>query len=247
MANGRHGNFVLVVPGGSSLLGVWKLLAEDRQQLDFSKWQVFWTDEHAGVPHTHDWNNYHTAWEKGNLSELVAKAHFREEQLHRICTQDAAGCILGFQQLREEAARIRGLLAAALQSRSGPDLLILGMGADCHTASILPCPASPPASLLTSPRTYEVGEYPLGSVPKSRVRICITAAAIRTARQVVLVAFGEEKASALRMICEPGADVLCRPAAIAQEVRAVLVVDRGAARELPRPLERAVGGDCHDS
>ncbi|MEU3462402.1 6-phosphogluconolactonase [Streptomyces sp. NPDC006733] len=128
--------------------------------------------------------------------------------------------------------------AAELAKASGPedhgpvptfDVLMLGVGPDTHVASLFP---EHPAVRETE-RTV-VGVH--GAPKPPPTRISLTLPAIRAAREVWLLAAGEDKAGAVAMALS-GAGEIQAPAAGARGRRRTLwLLDRAAAAELPPQL-----------
>lgn len=131
--------------------------------------------------------------------------------------------------------------AALLASRARPherarvpafDVLLLGVGPEGHVASIFP----------ESPAAHERDRTVVavtGSPKPPPVRVSLTFPAINAARQVWILASGEEKAHAVRMLLDPGAGPLQVPAAGVRGLeRTLLLVDQAAASLLPASLGR---------
>ncbi|MCZ4121171.1 6-phosphogluconolactonase [Streptomyces sp. H39-S7] len=128
--------------------------------------------------------------------------------------------------------------AADLAKASGPedhgpvptfDVLMLGVGPDTHVASLFP---EHPAVRETE-RTV-VGVH--GAPKPPPTRISLTLPAIRAAREVWLLAAGEDKANAVAMALS-GAGEIQAPAAGARGRRRTLwLLDRAAAAKLPPQL-----------
>ncbi|MEU9889275.1 6-phosphogluconolactonase [Sphaerisporangium sp. NPDC051017] len=110
------------------------------------------------------------------------------------------------------------------------DILMLGLGPDSHVASLFP----------EMPALYD--ERPVVAVhgaPKPPpTRISMTLPTIQAAREVWVVAAGEEKAGAVRLALQ-GAGTFQVPAAGARgRVRTMFLLDRAAASKIPPDLGR---------
>ncbi|MBD0293053.1 MAG: 6-phosphogluconolactonase [Jiangellaceae bacterium] len=111
------------------------------------------------------------------------------------------------------------------------DVLMLGVGPDGHVASLFP---DQPA-LYERERTVVAVR---GAPKPPPTRITLTFPAIRAAAEVWLVVAGEDKAAAVRMALS-GAGELQVPASGARgRQRTLWLLDRAAAAQLPRGLER---------
>lgn len=110
------------------------------------------------------------------------------------------------------------------------DVLLLGVGSDGHVASLFP----------GLPALYE--ERPVVAVrgaPKPpSTRLTLTLPAIRTAKEVWLIAAGAEKAPAVRMALSGAGPVQVPAAGAVGRQRTLWLLDRAAAAELPSSLAR---------
>ncbi|WP_214107368.1 6-phosphogluconolactonase [Acrocarpospora catenulata] len=126
------------------------------------------------------------------------------------------------------------LSKAARPEDHGPvpffDILLLGLGPDCHVASLFP----------GQPALYEE-ERPVvavhGSPKPPPIRVSLTFPAIQAAREVWVVAAGAEKARAVHLALTGGR--LQAPGAGARgRQRTLFLLDRAAAAQIPPGLGR---------
>jgi 6-phosphogluconolactonase len=137
----------------------------------------------------------------------------------------------GADAAADEYAQV--LARAARPEDHGPvpsfDVLMLGMGAEGHTASIFP----------HSPAVYET-ERPVVAVhgcPKPPpTRITLTLPAIRRAAEVWIMTTGQEKAGAVALALGGAGEVAIPVAGARGRRRTLWLLDRGAASKLPRDL-----------
>ncbi|GAA5066158.1 6-phosphogluconolactonase [Streptomyces similanensis] len=109
------------------------------------------------------------------------------------------------------------------------DVLMLGVGPDTHVASLFP----EHPGVRETERTV-IGVH--GSPKPPPTRVSLTLPAIRSAREVWLLAAGEDKANAVAMALS-GAGELQAPAAGARgRARTLWLLDTPAASQLPRSL-----------
>jgi 6-phosphogluconolactonase len=105
------------------------------------------------------------------------------------------------------------------------DVLLLGMGPDCHVASLFP----------EMPALYE--DRPVAAVhgsPKPPpTRITLTLPAIRAAREVWVVVAGKEKAGAVRLALSDSGPVQVPAAGARGRQRTLFLLDRAAAKIPP--------------
>jgi 6-phosphogluconolactonase len=228
-----HGDFVLVIPGGKSFLAVSRrLLDQEFRSVDLSQWQVFFTDEHGGL-HSGEKNNYFLACRDGGWDQLLKRRRLKRSQFHRIPTEKS-GRELELEELRQGINAYRKAYAAALGRREGADLLILGLGGDRHTASILPKRGRFDNPLLRSAHPYDVVEYSADvSDGPDRLRASITPAGIAAARRTILLAFGQNKSEAIRDVLTGQIDLAAKPGSIVRLVDGTLMTDTAGAADLP--------------
>ncbi len=128
--------------------------------------------------------------------------------------------------------------AAELARAAGPgdhggvpafDVLMLGVGPDTHVASLFP---ELPAVRETS-RTV-VGVH--GAPKPPPVRVSLTLPAIRAAREVWLLAAGEDKAGAVKIALSGAGEIQAPAAGAYGTARTLWLLDEPAASQLPRSL-----------
>ena len=177
-----RGQFYLVLAGGSTPEPTYRLLGKPpyRSQIDWSRVHVFWGDERC-VPLEDEKSNYRMAWEA-----LLAHVPIPATQIHRIPGELPAG---------DAAAVYQAALRAILGPNPRLDLILLGMGADGHTASLFP---NSPALEVEDELAVAV-HAPDQEVPW---RVTLTLPVLNRARTVLFLVSGEEKAEALARVRE---------------------------------------------
>jgi 6-phosphogluconolactonase len=131
------------------------------------------------------------------------------------------------------AARYAAELAAAAPADHGVppfDVLLLGMGAEGHTASIFP----------ESPAAHDqrpvVGVHGCPKPPPTRISLGFSA--INAAREVWMVAAGAEKAPVTAMALAGAGRVQVPAAGVGGRAQTLWLLDEAAAAALPRNLRR---------
>ena len=177
----RHqDSFSLVLSGGSTPKGLYRRLTAEPylSQIHWAKVEVYFSDERC-VPPGHAESNYRMAEEN-----LLSIALIPEASVHRMRGE-----------IEPEAAAIEyGELLKERFGDGGPDLVLLGMGEDGHTASLFP---DAPALEERKHRCVANHVEKLGAW-----RITLTAPFINRARRVVILVSGGAKSDALREVLE---------------------------------------------
>jgi 6-phosphogluconolactonase len=134
------------------------------------------------------------------------------------------------------AARYADELSAATRPEDhGPvpsfDVLLLGIGPDAHVASLFP----------GMPALYEEERAVVavrGAPKPPPTRLTLTLPAIRCARDVWVLAAGQEKARAVRLALSDSGPVQVPAAGARGRQRTLFLLDRAAASQLPAQLSR---------
>jgi len=190
----ERGRFAVVLAGGSTPEAMYGILASDYMgQIDWSKVYVFFGDERP-VPPDHDDSNHKMA------SEMLLD-HVPVANVHRM---------RGELPPDEAAAAYEEELRTFFRTEEVPgfDLILLGIGADGHTASLFP----ETAALEVSDRWVVANPV----LKLDAARITLTVPVINAARAVNFLVAGEDKAEALKEILESNADPRAFPARLIQ-------------------------------
>jgi 6-phosphogluconolactonase len=126
------------------------------------------------------------------------------------------------------------LRAAARPEDHGPvpsfDVLMLGLGPDAHVASLFP---EMPALYDTRPVVAVRG------APKPPpTRLSLTLPSIRAAREIWIIAAGEEKAQAVRLALSDAGPIQVPAAGARGRQTTLFLLDRAAASQLPPGINR---------
>ena len=196
----KRGRFDLVLSGGHTPRRCYELLAP-AIRLDVrlkGMLRVFWADERC-VPPTDAASNYRMANEA-----LLCPAGIAERNVFRIRGEapDPAA----------EAERYASVFPEA------SDLIVLGMGAEGHTASLFP--ESP--ALKEMEKRFVAVTAPV-EPPR---RISLTPAGLLAARRVVVIVSGADKSAALARVLAEDGSINRTPARLVRD--ATWLVDRAA-------------------
>ncbi|KRD12731.1 6-phosphogluconolactonase [Flavobacterium sp. Root901] len=176
----EKGKFTAVLTGGSSPAGIYKLLASDvyKTKIDWSKVFIFWGDE-RWVPLNDDLSNAKMSYETLLNHVAIPKENIFEMYKDGVTPETYA-------------AEYEQSIKKVLGDEGKFDLILLGMGDDGHTASLFPGQA------VLEEQNKWVDAYYLA--PQSMYRITLTAPLINKAEKIIVVAFGEKKAHALKEV-----------------------------------------------
>lgn len=191
----------LCLAGGTTPRPAYEALAEPAlaAAVPWDRVHVFFGDERA-VPPDHPDSNYRMA-----ADALLLRVPIPPAGVHRM-EADAA-------DPEAAAARYAALLPEAL------DILVLGIGADGHTASLFP--GSP--ALREDARRVVTAPAP----KPPHLRLTITPPVIAAARRVLVLAAGPDKAAAVSRALKGGGTPDRTPARLARD--GVWFLDRAAA------------------
>ncbi|HKP68041.1 MAG TPA: 6-phosphogluconolactonase [Pyrinomonadaceae bacterium] len=172
-----RGKFSVALSGGSTPRALYTLLASDnyRNKIDWSKTTIFFGDERNVPPDSHE-SNYRMADET-----LLTPLKIRTRNVNRWKTE-------------------RGPVEAAadydsqLRSNGPLDLVLLGLGPDAHTASLFPN-----TDAIREKEKLAVANW----VEKlNDHRLTMTFPAINSAREVMFLVAGGDKADAVASVLE---------------------------------------------
>ena len=214
-----RGTFTVVLSGGSTPKTLYSLLADDprlRNEVAWEKVHFFFSDERH-VPPDHPDNNYRMVYRA-----LLSKIPAPPSNAHRMATElaDSAAVADSCEQVLREFFQL------------GPgavprfDLVLLGLGAEGHTASLFP----------GSPALKETNHLAVAAWVEALQawRITLTVPVLNNASEVAFLVSGAEKAEALRSVLQGPYDPDHCPAQAIQPAsgRRVFLVDQAAARDL---------------
>lgn len=184
-----RGRFSLVLSGGSTPQSLYQLLAGEafRSQMQWHRVHVYFADERC-VPPDHPDSNY------GMVNRLLLDpVEMPAENIRRMRGEIEP----------EAAAREYGQMLKDRFGDFGPDLTILGMGADGHTASLFPGTAA-----LSETHHRCVASY---VARLAAWRLTLTAPMLNRSDQVLVLVTGTSKAPALQQALEGPEDPMRLP------------------------------------
>ncbi|MFJ3819621.1 6-phosphogluconolactonase [Streptomyces nodosus] len=225
-AQASRGSASVVLTGGRNGNGLLAALAEApaRDAVDWSRIDLWWGDERY-LPEGDPERNHTQAREA-----LLDAVPLDPERVHPMPASDGA-----YGADVDAAAEA---YAAELARAAGPenhgavpafDVLLLGVGPDTHVASLFP--ELPAVRETESP---VVGVHGAPKPPPTRVTL--TLPAIRSAREVWLLAAGEDKAQAVAIALSGAGEIQAPAAGAYGRSRTLWLLDAAAASQLPRSL-----------
>lgn len=215
----RRGLFSIALAGGSTPRPLYELLAAD-SYIDWARWQLFFGDERL-VPPDHAESNFGMV-QRTLLAALQArrKPPALVSRMHGELGADIAAA-------QYETAL--DVLPVDPEAGGFPrfDLILLGMGADGHTASLFPHTRA----LQESHRRVVANPVP----QLDTVRLTLTFPVINAARHVLFLVSGEDKAEVARAVLAGPRDVARYPAQGVAPVngRVTWLLDAASASFLP--------------
>jgi 6-phosphogluconolactonase len=209
--------FRLCLSGGSTPRAAYRLLA-GRNDLDWDCVEIFFGDERF-VPPDHPDSNYRMARET-----LLAAGNVRPRTLLAMPTDGTPqSCADAYEEI------LRQQYGASVLDPQAPlfDLMLLGLGADGHTASLLP----------GQPVLEEKNRW-VAAVPEGRdeVRLTLTYPALESSRVTLFMVAGADKAEAVRRV--RAGDITLPAGALRPVGEVVWLLDRAAAGDKAFPMSR---------
>ncbi len=225
-AQSARGSAHISLTGGTDGIKVLAVLnaSPSRDAIDWSTVHVWWGDERYVASDDPDRN------EKQAREALLDHVPLVPAHVHPMPSTDSG-------LSADEAAEV---YAAELKGHSRPedhaevpsfDVTLLGMGPDGHINSLFPqLPA------VHETRRWVVGVH--GSPKPPPVRITLTFPAVQASREVWLIGDGEAKAPAFRMALSDAGQIAVPAAGARGRERTLVLLDEGAASQLPPELRR---------
>lgn len=220
-----RGKFSVALSGGSTPRDLYALLAapEFAPQVDWTRVHFFWGDERA-VPPDHPDSNYRRVNET-----LLAHVPVPPQNVHRILAEQPPA-----DAAREYEKTLRAFftLSPAKRGRAGVgalprlDLVLLGLGANGHTASLFPH-----TQVFHETTHWVAAEY----IDEVKMwRITLTASVINAAANILFLVAGADKAATVRAVLRGAYRPDDLPAQLIQPAngRAVWLLDRDAASQI---------------
>lgn len=177
-----EGTFRVALSGGSTPKTFYRLISgpDFREWIAWDRLQIFWGDERF-VPHDSPDSNYRMAEQN-----LLSRVPLRNSDIHPMPTDGAPD-----DAAHAYETTLKSIYGAATLDPAKPlfDVNLLGIGADGHTASLLP------GSSELDERTRWVVPVVKG---RPEPRLTLTYPALESSRFTVFLVTGAEKAAALR-------------------------------------------------
>ena len=175
VALAQKGRFTVALSGGSTPKALYQILAEEfREQVPWPNVHFFWSDERH-VPPDHPDSNYRMAHEA-----LLSRVPVPESNVHRVHSENPSA--------QEAADEYEKVIVPRL------DLILLGLGADGHTASIFPGSdvLHETKRLVAAPWVEKLNTY----------RITMTLPLLNNGASILFLVSGPEKAQIVKEVLE---------------------------------------------
>ncbi len=218
-ATQERGRFLAALNGGSTPKRLFQLLSEDKSgKINWTETHLFWGDERC-VPPDDPESSYRQA-----LELLLEHVEIPEENVHRIQGE------LGSVEASKGYALVLKRFASLPLDWPRFDLVLLGMGEDGHTASLFPGSSVKPSSpILAVTAHYQ---------DRPTDRVTLSPRVFNSARMILFMAVGENKAITLGKVLNDGYHPELYPAQRIdpKEGRLIWLLDEAAANNLPKRL-----------
>ncbi|GAA6614743.1 6-phosphogluconolactonase [Scytonema sp. NUACC26] len=181
-----RGRFTIALSGGSTPKSLYALLATEpwRNQIPWNQIHFFWGDERH-VPPSDPSSNFQMTQE-----QLLFQVPIPNENVHRIKAEnpDAKAAAAEYERDLRQFFQLREYQFPRF------DLVLLGMGANGHTASLFPGTDAihEQTRLVVAPWVEESNSY----------RITLTPPAIDNAVEIIFLVTGANKAATLKAVLE---------------------------------------------
>ncbi len=214
-----RGRFFAALNGGSTPKRLFQLLREDKSgKINWTATHLFWGDERC-VPPDDTESSYGQA-----LELLLEHVKIPEENVHRIKGE------LGSVEASKDYALLLKQFASLPLDWPRFDLVLLGVGEDGHTASLFPgSPVEASSPILAVTAHYQ---------DRPAERVTLTPPIFNSARMILFMAVGENKAITLGKVLNNGYHPELYPAQRIdpKEGRLIWLLDEAAASNLPKRL-----------
>lgn len=207
--------FSVALSGGATPIRLYNLLGSGpyHDQVPWQQVHFFWVDERC-VPKEHETSNFRAVF-----GPLLSKIPVSEKNIHRIKAEGEPRA--GADEYEMDLKKFFGL-----PGFPAFDLIILGMGADGHTASLFPgSKALEETARFAVPVYIEKPEWN---------RITLTLPVLNHAFQILFLVAGRSKADVLGEIFREGGNRRRFPAGLVRPIQGstTWLVDREAAQRL---------------
>lgn len=219
--------FTVALSGGSTPKALYALLATApwQNQLDWNQVHLFWGDERH-VPPSDSSSNFRMTQE-----QLLSQVPIPPENIHRIKAENPNANAAAIEYERE----LKHFFQLGEHEFPRFDLVLLGMGANGHTASLFPGTDAvhEQSRLVVAPWVEELNTD----------RITLTPPVINNAAKIIFFVTGTEKAAPLKAVLEGPYQPDRLPAQIIHPTqgKVVWMVDQAAASALSTAVSSTSG------
>ena len=224
----ERGRFIIALSGGSTPKSLFQLLATPAfaSRIDWQQVHVCWGDERC-VPPDDARSNYRMACEA-----MLDHVPIPEPNVHRIRGEDTP--VVAAVAYEAELRNLFNMSERHDDDFASFDLILLGLGADGHTASLFLHGAA-----LHEQSRWVTAEF---SESVSMWRITLTLPLINASRHVLFLVAGADKADVVQQIIATPTHAGLLPAARVAPTRGILhwIIDgAAAAKSAPSPTTNA--------
>lgn len=189
----ERGHFTLALSGGTTPKSLYACLTSEPyvHAIPWKQTHIFWGDERY-VPPNHPYSNFAMA-----AQVLLERIPIPAENIHRIPTE-AASAEIAAVEYAETLHAVFHALGMLSEDQQFPrcDLVLLGMGADGHTASLFP------GSPILEEKQRWVAAIPAPNIEPRVERITLILPVLNAARNLLFLVAGVEKQPIVQTIIE---------------------------------------------
>jgi len=203
--------FRIALSGGSTPKELYAHLAANASNMNWKEVEVFWSDERCVLPDDPD-SNYKMA-----MDIAFGKFPIPKSQIYRMKGEIDP----------QKAGELYHALLEEKQEQGGLDFTFLGMGEDCHTASLFPETHALDDHLHLATANY---------IPKlDSWRLTLTFKMINLSKKIAILCLGEKKKNAVRSVFFDQVEIHKRPiqGIGTSRNKAIWILDKEASSEIP--------------
>ena len=231
--NSAEGVYRLGLSTGSSPVALYKALVRryEAGQLSFANVEIYSIDEYYPAPADNQSRN------RRLYEELVSKVDVKPENVFvpKLIEKQSAAEVADFCNAYDAKARNLDLLVMGVGEKGQVGFNEAGASEFGRTRTVL----LPYASRKRQARSFSGN---LNATPHTAIAMGIST--MLTAKKIHLIAWGEDKANAVKAVCEDKADAACAASLLQRHDNISMYVDENSASQITRNVAPWLVGPC---